>query len=416
MRKLKKAILKVADHCKLLRKMIVAGILEKRKLKFWKRSHKVKCLDEKLVMFEAFGGRSYAGNPKALYLAMVKNKEEYGRYGLVWCFRQPEKYLDLQQNDNTRVVKYRSKEYYDCYARAKYFITNYRLPQEIKKREGQVYVQCWHGVPLKRLGYDIADYKDRTVSTRSLRHQYTKAAKDYTYLISPSRYCTEKLTSAYHLKELNKQDIFIEKGYPRNDSLYRYTEADREAIREALHIPKEKQAILYCPTYRENQYMIGVGNTIRLGLDFSRLREQLKEDYILLFRAHYLIKSKFDFEEFKDFIIDVSDYEDINELYMASDLLVTDYSSIMFDYAILEKPIVLYMYDLEEYKTNLRDFYLEFEELPTAPVTKEDDLIQAIKEIKEFQMDDRYQQFNETHNRLNGPNTSEIILKEIFHQ
>ncbi|MDO5520486.1 MAG: CDP-glycerol glycerophosphotransferase family protein [bacterium] len=415
MRRLKKAITRMADHCKLLRKLMVIGVLQKRKISFFMRSRKVKCLDEKLVIFEAFGGRSYGCNPKALYLAMINKKEEYGGYALVWCFRKPEDYLFLQKNDNTRLVKYRSKEYYDCYARAKYFITNYRLPQEIKKRKEQIYVQCWHGVPLKRLGYDIAEYQDRTVSTRALRRQYTKAAKDYTYLLSPSKYYTEKLTSAFHLKELHKEDIFIEKGYPRNDALYGDTDKEQEKIRRALGISEEKRVILYCPTYRENEYTVGVGNTIELGIDFHHLSEALSKDYVLLFRAHYLIKSKFQFEEFQDFIIDVSNYQEINDLYIASDLLVTDYSSVMFDYAILEKPIVLYMYDLEEYKTKLRDFYLEFEELPTAPVTKEEDLIRAIEETKEFQMDDRYQRFNETHNQRNGPNTSEVILKEIFH-
>lgn len=413
MKKLIQLITAMAETNRLLRSFLLSCIMRKRKIVYFFYRMKEKKIDQKLVVFESFGGRSYGGNPKALYEAMQKDFT-YKGYRYVWCFRKPEEYTFLTKNRNTDVVKYRSKNYYSSYACAKYFITNYRLPQEIKKKKEQIYVQCWHGVPLKRLGYDIKSYHDRTISKRQLRKQYKRAAKDFTYLLSPSKYFTDKLTSAFNLKALHKQDIFIEKGYPRNDSLYNYSEKEREEIRKSLGIAEDKKVILYCPTYRENEYTVGVGNTMTLGIDFHRLQNALGNDYMILFRAHYLIKSQFDFSEYEGFMIDVSEYGEINELYMASDMLITDYSSVMFDYAIIEKPIILYMYDLEEYKNHLRDFYLDFSELMTDPITSEDELIKSIKETDGFGIDERYEEFNKTHNELNGPNTSEVVLAEIF--
>ena len=412
MKRIKQTITAMAERHQRLRRILLSCVMIKRKAIYLFYRARQQKIDENLVVFEAFGGRSYGCNPKALYQELQR-EFAYNNYHYVWCFRKPEKYEFLTKNRNTDVIKYRSKKYYTCYAKAKYLITNYRLPQEIRVRKGQVYVQCWHGVPLKRLGYDIKEYRDRTVSTRKLRRQYRKAANDFTYFLSPSQYFTERITGAFHLKALHKENIFIEKGYPRNDTLFQYSKRDRDLLREKLGIGARK-AILYCPTYRDNEYTVGVGNTMTLGIDFHRLQSELGDDYVLLFRAHYLIKSRFAFEEYGSFIIDVSEYEEINELYMASDLLVTDYSSVMFDYAILEKPIILYMYDLKEYKENLRDFYLELNELMTDPVTSEDELIASIKETEDLGVDERYEQFNKTHNALNGPNTSEIILAEIF--
>lgn len=413
MKWIKKLILSVADHNKALRRMLVWAVKTKRKHAFNAYYKKHATVDEKLIMFEAFGGRSYGCNPKALYLEMLAD-DRYKEYKKVWCFKEPEKFAFLAEDENTEVIKYRSAAYYDYYASAKYWITNYRLPQELQKKEEQVYVQCWHGVPLKRLGYDIAEYHDRTVSTKQLRKQYTKAAMDYTYLLSPSKYFTEKLTSAYDLKTIGKDDIFIEKGYPRNDFLYRYTEEDVARVKETLALPEGKKYILYCPTYRDDQFKLGVGNTLKLGVDFDRLQRELSDEYVILFRAHYLVKSQFDFKKYKDFIVDVSDYPDINELYIVSDVLITDYSSVMFDYAILERPIILYMYDMEEYKSKLRDFYLGFDQLPVDPIEKEDELIAAIQNTDGFALDEKYKTFNQTHNAINGPHTGKVVLNEIF--
>lgn len=412
--KIKKAIYALADRWVPLRNLLIKLVKLKRSLKFLYFYLRKKPLLDNVIMLEAFGGRSYGCNPKALYTELVENPR-YKDYIKIWSFRKPEEFKYLENNENTRVIKYRSREYYRYYSRAKYWISNYRLPQEIRKRPDQLFLQTWHGVPLKKLGYDIKDYQAVTVTTKQLQEEYTKAALMYTYIVSPSRYYTEKLTSAYNLKAIHKEDIFIEAGYPRNDHLYKYTEEELKKIREDLMLPSYKKIILYCPTYRDNQYKLGQGNTYELGIDFERLKEELSGEYVVLFRTHYLISSAFNFNGYEGFLIDVSSYQDINDLYMVSDMLITDYSSVMFDYGILKKPMIFYMYDLEDYKNNLRDFYLDIEELPGPIALNQPELIKAIRDQgNSFIYDEKYKEFNKKHNYLNGPETSEVILNKFI--
>jgi CDP-glycerol glycerophosphotransferase len=127
--------------------------------------------------------------------------------------------------------------------------------------------------------------------------------------------------------------------------------------------------VLYAPTWRDNQHTVGVGYTLELGVDFDELRSVLGDDYVVLFRPHYFIASVFDFEHHAGFVYDASRVDDISELYVVSDVLVTDYSSVFFDYANLRRPLVFHMYDLEDYTEDIRGFYLDLAELP-GPIVK----------------------------------------------
>ena len=142
------------------------------------------------------------------------------------------------------------------------------------------------------------------------------------------------------------------------------------------------------------------------------LQKELSDDYVVLFRAHYFIIDNFDLSKYNGFIIDVSRHDDINELYIVSDMLLTDYSSVFFDYANLNRPIMFFMYDFEEYKGKMRDFYLEMNELPGPIVYKNDELCRMIKETAEnFIYDDKYQQFNDKYNTFNDANSSKRALE-----
>lgn len=371
-------------------------------------------VDDKVIVFESFMGRQMSCSPKALYLEMLRD-EKYKEYKKVWAFVNPEKYQSLLTDENTIVVKYKSAEYYKYCATAKYWVTNSRLPQELILKEGQEYIQCWHGTPLKRLGYDIKLYNGSKAATRELQQTYNADAKRYTYLLSPSDFYTEKITSAFNLKNLGKEDIFIQKGYPRNDFLYSYSQDDVKNIKEKLSIPEGKKVVLYAPTWRENQHKPGDGYTYDLGVDFQKLYEELKDEYVILFRAHYFISNSFDFEKYEGFIIDVCNYDDVNHLYVASDILVTDYSSVFFDYANLDRPIIFYMYDFEAYKDEMRGFYIDLEELPGPIVKEESGLISAIKTMghEGYELDGVYQEFNRKFNPYRQP-CSSVILDEIL--
>ncbi len=369
--------------------------------------------DEKSVIFEAYMGRQYSCSPKAIYEEMLRNPA-YGDFRYIWAFREPEKFKGLLCNKNTKIVKYGSKDYYKTYAKAKYWVSNSRINERIVKRKDQVYVQCWHGTPLKKLGYDIVCAGGNSMnSTKDIRKKYKLDAKRYTFMLSPSAFCTEKFTSAFNIK--NKH-IFKEFGYPRNDFLFRYTEADVERIKKDLNITPGKKIILYAPTWRDNQHESCVGYTYRLGIDFSKLQKEIGDKYVILFRTHYFVANSINTEEYDGFVVNVCDYDDINDLYIVSDLLITDYSSVFFDYANLKRPIIFYMYDYDEYKNELRDFYINEDELPGPIVKQENELTEAVKKTDSLVPDyrNKYESFNKKFNYLDDGHSSERVIKECI--
>lgn len=381
-----------------------------RYFRFW-----FKPVDEELVVFEAFMGRKYADSPKAIY-EFMKNNDGYNAYKFVWFFRGSfiETFRDELTDHDTKVVQYGSNEYYKYYATAKYWITNSRIPDPISRKKNQIYVQCWHGTPLKRLGFDIEVKGDNALnSMKELRKKYEIDAKKYSYMVSPSAFCSEKFRSAFNLKAVGREDIIIEQGYPRNDFLKNFTPKDVAGIKEALNLPADKKVILYAPTWRDNQHQSGLGYTYKNEVDFDRLRDALGDEYIILFRAHYFVANQFNFDAYEGFVYNVSDYSEINDLYIIADRLITDYSSVFFDYAILKRPISFYMYDLEEYRDDIRGFYISLDELPGNIVQTEEELINDIKNDEGY-YDEVYRNFNDTYNYLDDGKASERVVGYIF--
>ncbi len=413
MNKIKKMIVDISKKNIIFRNIIRKMLYIKNKIKYLRYYYKYK-VDDKLILFEVYNGRSYACSPKSIYEYMVNNKK-YKDYKFVWAFKNPEKY-DLGKQ--TKIVKTNSKEYFKYLSSSKYWIVNSLVDVAIKKKKNQVYLQCWHGTPLKKLRYDIEAKGAVLNSINEIRKRNDLDAVKFDYFISPSKFCTEKFTSAFNLKKLGKENIIIEKGYPRNDYLFNYKKEDVEKIKKTLKLPKNKKIILYAPTFRDNQHTSGLGYTYNLGIDFDKLKKELKKDYIILFRTHYFISNSFDFSKYKDFIYDVSDYDDINELYIISDILLTDYSSVFFDFANLKRPILFYMYDLDDYKNNLRDFYFDLDILPGPIVKNENDLIKEIKNIDDYDKvySDKYKKFNQKFNYLDDGNAAKRVVDVIFDQ
>ena len=375
-----------------------------------------KKIDEKAVLFSCFNGKSYSCSPKAIYEYMLKD-ENYKDYKLIWFFNEPDKYQFLEKNKNTILVKNKSKEYAKYLQTAKYWIFNYKIADYIKPKNEQVFLQCWHGTPLKRLGCDLIHYDNQLNTVKEMKKRYKIEAEKFSYIISPSKYCTEKFISAWNLKEIKKENTIIETGYPRNDFLVNYTKKEAEEIKNRIlgNEAQNKKIILYAPTYRANQHETGVGYVYKEEADFSKLQEKLGKEYVILFRAHYFVANSFDFNKYKGFIYDVSKIDDINELYIISDMLITDYSSVFFDYANLKKPIIFYMYDLEYYRDKSNGFYFDVEkELPGKIVRKDDDLIDEIKRVsKDFKYDEKYKKFNEKFNYLDDGNASKRVIENV---
>lgn len=397
----------------LIRKIARRISYYKNKVKFNLITRNIK-VDDKLIIFGSFNGRSYCDSPKALYNYLINN-EKYSDYKFIWVFKDEESHRFLEKNKNTKVINIKSKEFLRTLGKAKYWIFNFKIQDYIFPKENQVFVQCWHGTPLKRLGCDLEHFNNAMNSISEIRSRYHIEASKFSYFLSPSKFATEKFITAWDLDKINKTDIMLEEGYPRNDFLSNYTKSDIDRIKKELNIlDVNKKILLYAPTYRDNQHSVGIGYTYETKVDFDKLKQLLAEEYIILFRAHWLVAQEFDFEKYKDFIIDVSNYDDINELYVISDILITDYSSVFFDYANLKRPIIFYMYDLKQYRDDIRGFYLDLDELPGNVIEKEDDLIEEVKLLSDkFKYDDKYKKFNEKFNYLDDGNASKRVIEKI---
>ena len=217
------------------------------------------------------------------------------------------------------------------------------------------------------------------------------------------------------MKNVSKENNVLTTGYPRNDDLFKFTKDRCTNIKKELNIPTDKKVVLYAPTFRDNQYSAAEGFKLANYIDFKEAYKELGDDYVILFRAHYFISKKLDVSEYRGFVYDVSSVEDVNTLYAISDMLITDYSSVFFDYANLKRPIVFFMADYDEYKNKTRDFYFDVKELPGPVVFNQQETMAYVKKfIDNFVIDDKYKKFNEKYNYLDGPDVSKKVLDMII--
>ena len=409
---LKKNIRNILRHFPGLR-LIARKVYSSVKSVNYNRIAKTTPIDPKLIMFEVFMGRQYSCNPKAIYEYITRDSR-FDDYRLVWAFRDVEKAKKIPELSRAEIVKMKSKEYFKTCAEAAFIITNSNLDNRISKQPGQTFIQTWHGTPLKKLRCDIeAESGNANNSLEEIKYRNDVDMIRYDYFISPSEFCTEKFTSAFNLKELGKEKIIIETGYPRNDILINYKPERINEIKYKYGIDPDKKIILYAPTFRDNRHD-GSGYVYDTHLDFDKLRYELGQDYIILFRAHYFVANQFNFEKYNGFVYDMSRLDDINELYLISDLLITDYSSVFFDYANLERPILFYMYDLEEYANEIRGFYFDLNILPGPIVKDEDNLILEIKRLENWEKDEKYNSFNKRFNYLDDGRASRRVSEYII--
>lgn len=366
-------------------------------------------IQKKMVLFLSFHGRGFSDNPRAIFLAM-KEDPRFQDYTFVWALRKE----NMQSIEGAKVIQYFTPTYFFYLARSKYWVCNCKLQKYIIRKKKQVYLQTWHGTPLKRLAHDIVVPEGTTfyrshMSEDAMKKTYDNDVKKYTYMISPNRFCTEVFQSAFQID----RNRLIETGYPRNDYLSNATEDEKASIRKKLQLPADKKVILYAPTWRDNQFTAS-GYTFELKVDFKKWKQQLGEEYIVLFKPHYLITTTYDHDkELEGFVFDIDAKADIAQLYVISDVLITDYSSVFFDYAILKRPIYFYMYDIEEYADELRGFYLDINrDLPGERFREEDALLNAVKH--NIFDTHRLKEFNERFNNCEDGNASKRVIDIVF--
>lgn len=360
-------------------------------------------INQKQIIFCSFRGDYYSDSPKYLYEYLYENYPD--EFDYVWVLNDK----NVKVPGNPKKVKRFSLDFYKEVARSKYWVINGRQSVVLAKRKDQIIVSTWHGTPLKKLGLDIGN-----VYTRDpfLKHSYIDVSKEWDYLISPNRYTTDILKSSFGYE----REIF-ESGYPRNDILYNADENKVNEIKSKLNLPNDKKIILYAPTWRDDEF-VDIGSVkFKLQLELDKLKEALSDEYIVLVRTHYFISNNLDLGGVEDFAVDVSRYDDIAELYLIADILITDYSSVFFDYANLKRPILYYTYDLEKYENVLRGFYLDIHEEVPGPLLKTtEEVVDSIKNIESLKEEykDKYDAFYERFCSIEDGNASKRIVEKVW--
>ncbi|WP_404274825.1 CDP-glycerol glycerophosphotransferase family protein [Exiguobacterium undae] len=365
-------------------------------------------IQKNLVLFESFLGRGYSDNPKALYQTLKRQRPELT---LVWIFAK-EPTADVKAVCPNWVLR-NSPKYYYYMARAQYWIFNTRQPLSLKKRRATTYLQTWHGTPLKRLGLDMEEVHMAGTTTEQYKKNFYQQAQEWDYLLSPNTYSSDIFKRAFGFS-----GTLLESGYPRNDLLYAPDRNQQaETIKRKLDVPPNKKVILYAPTWRDDEFVTKGQYRFNLQLDLQQMQERLGQDYIVLLRMHYLIAEHLDLDAYAGFAYDVSSYGDIAELYLISDLLITDYSSVFFDFAHLNRPMLFFTYDLEKYASVLRGFYFDFEAVVPGPLLKESNqVIDYIEDIEtqSKQYADKYKVFQEQFCGLDDGKASQRVIKTLF--
>ena len=362
-------------------------------------------IEENWVMFETFMGKSYADSPKYIYEYLAKNYP--GKYKFIWVLNDPKEKLPYEGI----IVKRFTKKYAYYLAKSKYFVFNIRQPLWFRKREGQVFLETWHGTPLKRLAFD---QEEVTAASPTYKAQFYRQKQEWDYLIAANKFSSDIFKSCF----MYTNGTMLEIGYPRNDLLYAPNKDEIALeLKKKLHIPLDKKTILYAPTWRDDEYYGKGKYKFKLKLDLEMMKKELGNEYVILLRTHHYIADSLDVTGVEDFAINLSKYDDITEIYLISDICITDYSSVFFDFANLKRPMLFYTYDIDKYRDVLRGFYIDMEkELPGPLVYSTKEVIEQIKNIDEMTQKyaQRYEEFYQRFCSIDDGQASKRACEAVF--
>jgi CDP-glycerol glycerophosphotransferase len=303
------------------------------------------------VLFNSFNGR-FSDSPRAIYEELRRRE---GPLTATWIAAGDGGFPP----ETSRVAPY-SLPYLREVGRSGHVVSNLQMPNNLIKRPHVSYLQTWHGTPLKRIGYDNERWQHNPAGLATMARDFAK----WDFLVSANPFSTEVFRRAFRF-----EGEILETGYPRNDAL---SAPDRDAVRarvrRELGIADDQRVVLYAPTWRDDQVTDAGALRFSLRLDVDALARRLGGDHVFLLRLHYLLAASLG--DGSPHARNVSEHPDIRELYLAADVLVTDYSSAMFDFAVTGRPIVFFTYDLDAYRDDVRGFYFDFEAEAPGPLCR----------------------------------------------
>ena len=355
------------------------------------------------VVYSSFIGRQYSDSPRAIHEELVRRGAPLEH---LWVVRDGR----CAVPDTATVLREGSREYYEAMARSRYIVSNDHFPGWFERRDDQLCLQTWHGTPFKKLGFDVSDMRKQV---RKFSRNWERQQNNWQYVLSPNRFSTPILRRAYQI-----EGEMLETGYPRVDVLAR---PDRDVLsrrlRERLEIPEGKRTVLYAPTFRDHVQDRRNRYRLELALDLDRLRAAVGDDTVVLFRKHHYIIDPVPTTA-DGFVRDVSAYPDGTELMLAADVLMTDYSSMMVDFANTGRPMLFFTYDLDAYEDEIRGFYLDdfVGTVPGPLLRTTDEVATALQELDAVTAEyaDRYAAFRETFCELDDGHAAARVADRLF--
>src|SRR4051794_11991518 len=356
-------------------------------------------LQRRLVVFESHMGQALSDNPR--YVFEELHRRDAG-FDIVWSFAGEPPPLP----SGVRAVRRNSWGYFLALARAKYWVDNQGFPGAVTKPTRTTYLQTWHGSALKHMGEDTPAFR-RMSAQRQARHREMVARWDY--FVTRTEHDVRALVPALHV-----QAEILRTGYPRNDPLVQMQSPEqRAAVRAELGLPADGVLVLYAPTFRETYE--GGRQPFELRVDLDKMLEKLP-DHLLLVRTHYLQRLRRSVTTHPA-ARDVSSVPDIAPLLVAADILVTDYSSVMFDFANTGRPMVFFTYDYDDYANSERGVYFELQDTAPGPMVRTgDELIQALATADAWRadFDKRYRAFVAEFGEYDTGTAARQVVDHVF--
>ncbi len=351
------------------------------------------------VLYNSFAGQ-YSDSPRSIYERLTARED---RISHLWI-ADPARAAAFPPH--VRTVPVGTEACRRALESADVVVSNTHIELDWQKSPSTLYLQTWHGTPLKHIHYDV-------LWAPPGRLDYlTQDVRRWDHLLSPNTVSTPRLRGAFGFT-----GPVLESGYPRNDVL---SAPDRDAVRSRvrreLGIGDEKTVVLYTPTWREDLVDANGAQDFRLHLDLDQLTRRLGPDHVILLRLHYMVSGRLGPCDIPG-VQDVSFHQDVSELYLAADAMVTDYSSTMFDFAVTGKPMVFYTYDLEHYRGTLRGFYFDFEQAAPGPIVDSTSAVaDALADLDRLERSyaDRYADFRSAFCHLDDGGATQRVLDRFF--
>lgn len=304
------------------------------------------------VLFETFAGKSVSDSGLGIFNEMVRRGDDRPKY---WTVRDS----SISVPPGAEPVLIYSRDWYRLTHTAEYVVNNNNFPHFYRKNPGQKYIQTWHGTPLKRIGNDMPTSRLSVPYLELMKRE----AGYWDYLLAQNPYSGSVLPQAFGFEGRT-----LTMGYPRNDALFGDPAKKRaEAVRTAMGFSDQQKVVLYAPTWRDDVRESNNQCSLVNHLDMNAASDMLGSDYVFLLRGHHNVAAQRSTLGMAA-MVDVTDYPDINDLYLAADILVTDYSSVMFDFCVTGKPIYFLTPDLQHYQEKVRGFYFDFAEVAPGPL------------------------------------------------